>query len=167
WAVRTSHPLERLVRADGTSRVRADPERTPWERQVRLPWLRRENIDGRVYHVLDVGDGEERYLRAWFVAVAEAIDPPRGIGDGEPWVHVDVGAQTLVVYRGARPIYATLVSSGLEGHDTPRGEFRVRRKFVSDTMANLGPDAGHDSYRIDDVPGTQYFDRSDGPHGAR
>lgn len=166
WAVRASHPLERLVRADGTSRLRADPERTPWERQERLPWRGRENIDGRVYHVLDVGDSEVRYLRAWFVAVAEPIERPRGIGDDEPWVHVDVGAQTLVVYRGARPIYATLVSSGLEGHDTPRGEFRVRRKFVSDTMANLGPDAGDDSYRIDDVPWTQYFAGSIALHGA-
>jgi lipoprotein-anchoring transpeptidase ErfK/SrfK len=58
------------------------------------------------------------------------------------------------------------VSTGLDGHNTPVGEFTIRRKFVSDTMANLGPEAGDDSYRIEDVPWTQYFDGSFALHGA-
>ncbi len=166
WATRTAAPLERQVRADGSERMRGVEGATPWERQERVPWLRRERIGAHVYHVVQTPDGEERFLRAWFVGVAEAIDPPRSVGADDVWVHVDVSEQTLVMYRGARPFYATLVSSGLEGHDTPRGEFHIRRKFVSDTMANLGPDAGDDSYRIDDVPWTQYFDGSIALHGA-
>ncbi|HJL15306.1 MAG TPA: L,D-transpeptidase [Sandaracinaceae bacterium LLY-WYZ-13_1] len=166
WAVRTSRPLYRVQRWDDVWLFREDEGYEAYERQDRLPWVRRENIDGDVYHVLEMPDGEERYLRAWFAAVAEPIEPPRGVADDEPWVHVDVGEQTLVLYRGATPVYATLVSSGLDGHDTPRGEFRIRRKFVSDTMANLGPDAGDDSYRIDDVPWTQYFEGSVALHGA-
>ena len=89
-----------------------------WERLEQVPWLRRERFGGLEYHVVETPDGE-RYLRRWFVGVAEPREKPRGVGDDEPWVHVDVSEQTLVLYRGAMPIYATLVSSGLEGHDTP------------------------------------------------
>ena len=82
-------------------------------------------------------------------------------------MHVDLGRETLVVYRGERPIYATLVSTGVEGHDTPEGEFTIRRKLISDTMANLGQDASSDDrYRIEDVPWTQYFEGSIALHAA-
>lgn len=166
WATRTSRPMYRARRWDDTWVFHYDDEYEPFERQERLPWLRRENIDGTVYHVLRMPDGQERYLRAWFAGVAERVETPRGVADEEPWIHVDVSEQTLVLYRGTTPLYATLVSTGLEGHETPRGEFTIRRKFVSDTMANLGPDAGDDSYRIDDVPWTQYFAGSVALHGA-
>ncbi|MCA9608277.1 MAG: L,D-transpeptidase [Myxococcales bacterium] len=166
WAVRTSTPLRRVVHPDESVHIRPNPDAPTWERQVIVPWLRRENVEGRDYHVVDIGGGQEGYLRRWFVAVAEAIEPPAGVRDDEPWVHVDLSEQTLVLYRGSRPTYATLVSTGLEGHDTPVGEFRIHRKYVSDTMANLGPDAGDDSYRIDDVPWTQYFAGSIALHGA-
>ncbi|HEY8431443.1 MAG TPA: L,D-transpeptidase [Sandaracinaceae bacterium] len=166
WAVRAARPMRRVVAPDGTERFVDDDGMEPWERLARVPWLRRERHGAHVYHVLEGPDGEPRYVRAWFVGVAERIDPPRGVEDDEPWVHVDVSEQTLVVYRGATPIYATLVSTGLAGHDTPIGEFTIRRKFVSDTMANLGPDAGDDSYRIEDVPWTQYFQGSIALHGA-
>jgi hypothetical protein len=166
WAVRAARPMRRVVREDGTERMADDGEMAAFERQHTVPWLRRQRVGDRIYHVLEGPDGEERYVRLWFVSVAERIDPPRGVAEDEPWVHVDVTEQTLVLYRGPTPVYATLVSSGLEGHDTPRGEFTIRRKFVSDTMANLGPDAGDESYRIDDVPWTQYFDGSVALHGA-
>ncbi len=166
WARRASRPLQRRTLADGSERFVDDDSMEAWERQARVPWLRRERRGAEIYHVVRGPDDEPRYLRAWFVSVAERIDPPRGIADDEPWVHVDLSEQTLVIYRGTRPIYATLVSSGLEGHDTPIGEFTIRRKFVSDTMANLGPEAGDDSYRIEDVPWTQYFDGSIALHGA-
>jgi hypothetical protein len=119
-----------------------------------------------VMHVL-AGD---RYYLSWFVAVAEPVDPHLverlGIAADEVFVHVDLSEQTLVVYRGTTPIFATLVSTGVEGHETPTGFFRVQRKMISDTMANLGPDAGDDAYRIEDVPWTQYFEGSLALHGA-
>ena len=93
-------------------------------------------------------------------------DTPTGIEPNEPWVHVDLSSQTLVLYRGEVPVYATLVSSGVEGHETAAGEFTIRRKFVSDTMADPGSDLGNDRYRIEDVPWTQYFDGSIALHAA-
>ncbi|MEZ4337168.1 MAG: L,D-transpeptidase [Sandaracinaceae bacterium] len=136
WAVRESRPLRRVVHPDESVHIRPNPDAPTWERQTVVPWLRRENVEGRDYHVVDLGDGQEGYLRRWFVAVAERIDPPSGVREDEPWVHVDVSEQTAGVYRGATPIYTTLVSTGIEGHDTPIGEFEIHRKYVSDTMAN-------------------------------
>lgn len=165
WAVRAARPLVREVRGDA-SRITEDETLEPFERLARVPWVRRERIGDQVYHVVTGANGEERLLREWYLAVAERRDPPAGIDDDEPWVHVDLSSQTLVVYRGATPIYATLVSSGVEGHDTPIGEFTIRRKLISDTMADPGSDLGDDRYRIEDVPWTQYFEGSIALHAA-
>ena len=86
------------------------------------------------------------------------------IGDGI--CKLDLSAQTLVVYRGETPAYATLVSTGLPDHATPTGVFPIRRKYVAATMANIGADAADDRYRIEDVPWTQYFSGSIALHGA-
>jgi lipoprotein-anchoring transpeptidase ErfK/SrfK len=60
----------------------------------------------------------------------------------------------------------TLASTGLDGFETPVGVFTIRRKLISDTMANLGPEAGDDRYRVEDVPWTQYFEGSVALHAA-
>ena len=163
WAIRSSPPLIKRERADGTIRWIDDVEAAAIERLTFLEsWRGRENIGGQVMHVLE-GD---RYLKAWFAAVAERIPRPEGVDAGQPWVHVDLSEQTLVVYRGDEPVFATLVSTGLEGHDTPVGIFDIRRKLIADTMANIGPDAGDERYRIEDVPWVQYFEGSVALHGA-
>ena len=165
WTVRSAQPMARDARDDGTSRVRDDAEMEPWERQTVLEgWQRRENVDGRVYHVIETAQGD-RYIKAWFAAVAERIERPREVAEDEPWVHVDLSEQTLVLYRGDTPVYATLISSGSEGFETPTGIFRIRRKYIADTMSNLGSDMD-DQYSIEDVPWTQYFEGSFALHGA-
>ncbi len=165
WAVRAARPLVREVRGDA-SRITDDEALEPFERLALVPWLRRERIGDQVYHVITAPNGEERLLREWYLAVAERREPPRGIEPDEPWVHVDLSAQTLVVYRGPEPIYATIVSTGTEGHATPVGEFTIRRKLISDTMADPGSELGDDRYRIEDVPWTQYFEGSIALHAA-
>lgn len=163
WTVRATTPLKKITRADGTVKFIEDPTAAPLARQTLVGWETRERApDGRVMHVLKDG----HYVKDWFLAVAEVIARPKGIKDDETWAHIDLSQQTLVLYRGATPIYATLVSSGMEGHETPVGVFTVRTKFVSDTMSAIGPDVGDDQYSIDDVPWTQYFSGSIALHGA-
>ncbi|MDQ3035566.1 MAG: L,D-transpeptidase [Myxococcota bacterium] len=167
WMVRAGRPMVRRDRDDGTTRMVDEEGVDALERlSVVEGWQRRERVGDRFYHVLPGADGEPRYLRDWFVAVAEPREPPPRIAADEPWVHVDLSAQTLVVYRGTTPIYATLVSSGVAEHATPIGEFTIRRKMVTDTMADLGPEASDDRYRIEDVPWTQYFEGSIALHAA-
>lgn len=165
WAIRAARPLVRQQVGDA-SRVTEDEALDAFERLAPVPWLRRERIGDQVYHVVTAQNGEERLLREWYLAVAERIDRPRSVDEDEPWVHVDLSSQTLVMYRGDVPFYATIIASGVEGHDTPIGEFTIRQKMISATMADPGSDLGNDRYRIEDVPWTQYFDGSIALHAA-
>ncbi len=167
FALRAVRPLIRRERADGTVRFVPDPEAEPIARQsIVSGWTGRRREGRDVYHELRLGKAT-RYARAWFIGVAERIEPPFALRDpAEPWVHVDLSEQTLVLYEGPEPVYATLVSTGLPQHATPTGTFEIRVKRITDTMADLGPDAGDDRYRIEDVPWTQYFEGSVALHGA-
>lgn len=166
WTVRTARPMIREGGEDGSVTFRNDEEAEPIERQTLLTgWQSRSNLGGRVMHHVET-DAGPRYLRAWFASVAERIDRPDGVAEDEPWVHVDLSEQTLVLYQGDEPVYATLVSTGVEEHETPTGLFEIRRKHVTDTMSNIGPDAGDDRYSIEDVPWTQYFEAGVALHTA-
>jgi lipoprotein-anchoring transpeptidase ErfK/SrfK len=162
WAVREATGFSVRVRDDGTKRYVTDEASQTYPRQTLVPWAGRERVSGELLHKLQDG----RYVKPWFLAVAETMPRPEGVGADEPWVHVEIGQQTIVLYRGDVPVYASLVSSGLEGHDTPLGLFTIRAKHVSASMSDVGPDAGDDRYSIDDVPWTQYFDGSIALHGA-
>ncbi len=110
-------------------------------------------------------EGDARILRA-----ATAI--PRGIGENDHWIDVDLASQTLIAYEGLRPVYATLVSSGrvrdpadpLLDHRTPTGTFRIRSKHVTHTMD--GDHAVDGPYSIEDVPYVMYFNLAYALHSA-
>ncbi len=161
-ARRDGRPLIRNQRADGSLRWTRDEEAEIIARHTVVSgYLRRERIGDQHMHVLE-GD---RYLRDWYISTVPPIEPPFSVEDDEPWVHVDLSQQSLVIYRGTTPVYVTLISSGLEEHATPTGTFEIKKKVVSGTMANLG--AGNDDrYRIEDVPWTQYFEGSFALHTA-
>lgn len=166
FALRAVRPMIREAADDGVDGFRDDEEVDALPRQAVVEgWQERTRVGDRIYHRFEL-DGQERYARSWFIGVAERIEPPFDPAEAEPWVHVDLSEQTLVLYEGTTPRYATLVSTGLEGHDTPTGVFTIEKKLLSDTMANLGPEAGDDRYRIEDVPWTQYFEGSVALHGA-
>jgi hypothetical protein len=95
--------------------------------------------------------------------------PPWANGD-RSWLHVSIGAQTLVAYAGARPVYVTLVSTGAggladpkESHATPRGEFLIHTKHVT---AGMSGDEVGDEYDLRDVPYVQYFTEGYALHAA-
>lgn len=86
------------------------------------------------------------------------------------WIDISIRDQTLVAYRGSKPVYATLVSTGRGGmgdpkttHATPRGLYAIFSKHVSTKMS--GDEIGSE-YLIDDVPYVQYFHRGYAIHGA-
>jgi hypothetical protein len=103
------------------------------------------------------------------------LDPvkrvPGWAAKGERWIDVNITKQTLVLYDGTRPVYATLISSGEAGLGdsksttaTKRGIFRIHAKHVATTMAS--EEVGEE-FELRDVPYVQYFD-DDGHalHGA-
>ncbi len=166
WTVRTARPLKARESEDGSVQFKEDKTLEPIERQTLLTgWKGLRRTQGRVMHAIETVSGI-RYLRAWFVAVAFPYKRIKEIPPGGPWVHVDTRQQTAVLYQGDKPLFATLVSTGLEGYETPTGVFEIRRKRVTDTMADLGPEAGDDRYRLEDIPWAQYFEGSFALHSA-
>lgn len=164
-----------LVRQEGaryavyersTNRV-VEGERVPYRGAV--PLTGRQQFFRGVLHY-ETKDGQ------WIAdRDASRLDPlkrvPGWAAKGERWIDVNITKQTLVLYDGTRPVYATLVSTGEAGLGdsasttaTKRGIFRIHAKHVSTTMAS--DDVGEE-FELRDVPYVQYFD-SDGHalHGA-
>ncbi len=89
---------------------------------------------------------------------------------GEKWIDVNITKQTLVLYEGTKPVYATLISSGEAGlassddtTATRRGIFRIHTKHITATMAS---DETGEEFELRDVPYVQYFEDGYALHGA-
>jgi hypothetical protein len=104
------------------------------------------------------------YLPEGSVRVVDKVTRPRQVPRRERWIRVDLDRQTLTAYEGDRPVFATLVSSGLPDHATPVGMFRLHAKHVTTTMAD--DMAADGPYSIEDVPWTMYFSGSYALHAA-
>ncbi|NRD45763.1 L,D-transpeptidase family protein [Corallococcus exiguus] len=94
---------------------------------------------------------------AWSLASPSIVEP------GARWLDVDLEAQTLIAYEGDRPVYATLISSGKPGTDTPEGLFRIWVKFAE---ADMTGSMGKASYRVATVPWTMFFEGDFALHTA-
>ncbi|WP_233583457.1 L,D-transpeptidase family protein [Corallococcus sp. CA053C] len=94
---------------------------------------------------------------AWSLASPSIVEP------GARWLDVDLEAQVLIAYEGDRPVYATLISSGSPGTDTPEGLFRIWVKFAE---ADMTGQMGKASYRVATVPWTMFFEGDFALHTA-
>lgn len=87
------------------------------------------------------------------------------------WIEIGIVSQTLVLWEGDRPVYATLVSSGKDGlpvegrkgYTTPLGTFNLYQKHVTTTMDS--EEADHE-FELRDVPWVMYFKGGYALHGA-
>lgn len=133
--------------------------------QLQYDYKKIGNID-----YFETKDGN--WIRDLHVRMTTPRPRPEKVGENERWIDIDISEQTLVVYEGDRPVYATLISSGKESrieekdHSTPRGMWRVREKHVVATMDGNGTAAGDLPYSIEDVPYIMYFHKSYATHGA-
>ena len=134
------------------------------------------------------------WVRASDVGVAVVPDEwPQAAQRGEKWVDVSIEDQTLVMWDGKTPTYATVVSTGQDGLDdpkktkaTPRGTFRIKSKHITTTMDSNGrsaqsggaaPESGESgsptdddkhagNFELRDVPYVQYFQDGYALHSA-
>jgi hypothetical protein len=106
------------------------------------------------------------WMRASDATKTEPNPAPDGLGEHERWIDVNLRRQTLVAFEGATPVFATLVSSGRNEHETPPGSFRVREKHITATMDGDSEIASDGPYSIEDVPYIQYFYGGYALHGA-
>ncbi|MDH7486165.1 MAG: SH3 domain-containing protein [Anaerolineae bacterium] len=108
--------------------------------------LETRQVGGADWHRI----GPDRWVHGGSVAVASAKPRPSSIGPTERWVAVCLKEQTAVAYEGDRPVYATMVASGLPGTPTVQGVFRTWLRLLSGRMAGPG-------YYLEEVTWTCYF----------
>ncbi len=84
--------------------------------------------------------------------------------DTERWVSVDLFEQVAIAYEGSRPVFATLISSGLAEWPTNEGIFHVYVRYTRTIMS--GAQGQEDFYYLEEVPWTMYFDNDIGLHGT-
>ncbi len=125
-------------------------------------------INKRTY--VETSDGD--WLRSSDLRITRPGPPPKDLAPNERWVDVNLSAQTLVLFEGSKPVYATLISSGKrhqdkdKDHSTPTGEWRIETKHIATTMDGDGTAAGDLPYSIEGVPYVMYFHKSYALHGA-
>jgi hypothetical protein len=124
-------------------------------------------VEDRNYYETDEG----WYLRDIDGTVTRPGPAPKGLGEKEKWVDVNLTTQSLVAFEGDKPVYATIISSGrhndedkTKDHRTVQGDFRIREKHIAATMEDDGAVDG--PYSIQDVPWIMYFEGSYALHGA-
>lgn len=79
-----------------------------------------------------------------------------GVPDEEKLIVVDLGAQLVSAFEGGQMVFSQRCSSGAEGTETPRGEFRTYHKGPSVHMTNQG-DAVENIYNLPGVPWCTFF----------
>ena len=104
------------------------------------------------------------------VRVERFKNKPGWATPGRSWIHVSILQQSLIMYEGEKPVYATLVSTGADGlgdpeetHSTIRGQFLIHTKHVSVTMDS---DTEGSEFDLRDVPYVQYFKEGYALHAA-
>jgi lipoprotein-anchoring transpeptidase ErfK/SrfK len=118
---------------------------------------------------LETSDGQFIVDQGLVRIDAPSSMPPWAKGD-RTWIDVSIDRQVLVAYEGTRPVFVTLVSTGIDGkgdpettHSTIQGQFLIHTKHVTVTMD--GDEVG-DEFDLRDVPYVQYFKEGFALHAA-
>ncbi|HLZ68274.1 MAG TPA: L,D-transpeptidase [Dehalococcoidia bacterium] len=85
---------------------------------------------------------------------------PANIAPGEHWVDVNLSQQAACAMSGGEIVRVVLVTTGMPGWETPRGQFRILYRVADETMTSAGigiPIDSPDGYDLDHVLWTQYF----------
>jgi L,D-transpeptidase catalytic domain len=80
--------------------------------------------------------------------------------------YVDVSQtlpETLTLYVNMKPIFTTLVNTGIASRPTAFGTYTVYERFISTTMTGTNPDGSH--YSDPGIPWVSYFNGGDALHG--
>ncbi len=121
-------------------------------------FARAEDNDGNVWYLI----GPQRWIRQEYVAKFAPVERPEGLTGR--WVGVDLFEQTLIAYEDDKPIFATVISSGLPDWPTEEGIFQIWARLARDSMS--GATGAPDAYDLQDVPWVMYFDGGISLHGT-
>jgi hypothetical protein len=114
--------------------------------------------------------GERSWIRERDTVGPRIAEGPAAARPDERWIDVDLERQIVTAYRGEKPVFAMLASTGRGAlgseQATPPGEYRIWVKLRSSDMDNLENLEAQTNYAIQAVPWVLYFHRGYGLHGA-
>ncbi len=154
-------PLELAwVLRDGAPLLRApEPGARAVRRLARLARVQLARRDGPAGFRAVAGG----WMREADLAIPTLSSRPPEVGPGERWLDVSLRSQTLVAYQGSRPVFATLISSGVGGPGsafaTPVGTHRIIAKRLMTSMSNLEHTGVDAYYSYEEVPLAQFIGR--------
>ncbi len=120
-------------------------------RNQALPILEASTVGNETWYRI----GPDRWVFGQWIRVARFRPRPAAIGADQHWVGVNLREQTAVAYEGDRPVYATMIASGLPGTPTVQGIFRTWLRLASGKMS--GGSSRHGYYYLEGVTWTCYF----------
>jgi hypothetical protein len=143
-----------------------EDQRAGWRELVPLTGTVRTVGDTRVVQTRDGRWMKSEQLRT----IAKPSTLPPWARKGTRWIDLSLVNQTLTLWEGDVPVYATLVSTGRDGMgepgktlSTPQGTFRIYQKHVTTTMDS---EVADHEFELRDVPWVMYFKGGYALHAA-
>ncbi len=135
-----------------------DQSRPVIPRYTRVNIFASAEVNGWQWYLI----GPEAWIIQTSVARVTFVErPPQVKGR---WFAVDLYEQVLVAYEEDTPVFATLISSGLEDWPTNEGIFKVWSRQTNGHMS--GAEGQTDFYSLENVPWVMYFDNAISLHGT-
>lgn len=106
--------------------------------------------------------GPNQWVKQIYMSVIKPTARPEGVSGR--WVAVDLFEQSLVAYEDDKPVFATLISTGLPATETPEGLYNVWARLPRDTMSGFA--GAPNAYALQSVPWVQYFNKDISLHGT-
>lgn len=106
--------------------------------------------------------GPNQWVEQRFMAKVQAVRRPQGVSG--QWIAIDLYEQTLIAYEDDRPVFATLISTGLARSETNQGLFTMWARLARDGMS--GATGAPNAYALQSVPWVMYFDGDISIHGT-
>jgi hypothetical protein len=149
--------------------VNVVPSHSPGAETVEgdLPLLRYTLVN--LYATVKVDDwewyqvGPNQWVEQRNIARILPVERPADV-DTERWISVDLYEQVVIAYEEEKPVFASLVSSGLPEWATNEGLFNIYVRHERTRMS--GAEGQADFYYLEEVPWTMYFDEDIGLHGT-
>lgn len=122
--------------------------------------IKNESLNNQLVQV-----DEECFIQKKMIKYWEREVKPESV-KSEKWIDINLKQQILTAYDNNEPFYITLVSTGRQSNETPKGIFKVWAKLIYSTMDGEPETIDEQAYLIQDVPWTLYFNESYAIHAA-
>ena len=129
-----------------------------WRYHLVNLFARTEDESGNIWYLV----GPQQWIRQELVAKFAPTERPETVAGR--WVAVDLFEQTLIAYEDDQPVFATVISSGMEESQTDEGVHEVWARLTSDAMS--GFPGQEEAYALQFVPWVMYFNGGESLHGT-